>query len=106
MSKGLSGLFFGTIGAKRGGGYDIIASRVIGLDLHEHPVKKTSNLSMREINKRIQNRTATKGDYQQMERNRRLAKRRETGVNSFWEQERERLITGQSGTRVWSRQQI
>lgn len=106
MSKGNSGLFTGTIGVFHVGNFGIIALRTKGLDLREHPVKKISKLSARELKRRVDNKTATKNEYKQHMSNVRLAERRNRGVNKFWEQERERILSGKHGTRRWTQEQL
>lgn len=65
MSKAISNHFHGTTGERRfqmaQEEYedDIIKERVQGLNLREHLVKHKSSLSIKEIKRRINNRTAT-----------------------------------------------
>ena len=109
MSKPSSGLFHGTKGdiASRGDAENVIASRVSGLDLREHPIaqKQLASKQRKAINKKIENRTATREEWKRKEWDRRFSKRRKSGVKSFWKQERNRLERGEKGTRNWSVEQ-
>ena len=120
MSKSNSGLFSGTNGDKltrytRTVGNlrqkipesDIIASRVAGLDLHEHPLKykQLSSKKMKQLSKKVATRTLTQHEYKSYDSNMRLLKRREKGVDSFWKQETQRIIAGAPTTRNWSPEQ-
>lgn len=106
MSKGSSGLFIGTQGDRRGSGNaeDVIASRVRELDLRKHPVqqKQLSATKMKRIKKKIEERKATRGEYEAYIWNKRFSKRRRTGVRKFWQEERRRLLAGKNGTRNWT----
>ncbi len=106
MSKGNSGLFGGTVGANKAAlslGQGIIASRVKGLDLREHPREKSLSVKQRKlIKEKIDNRTATQLEYYQYMSDKRFAERRKTGVNEFWKQERRRIKKGKATTREWS----
>ena len=110
MSKPSSGLFHGTQGdiAFHGDAESVIASRVSGLDLREHPTtqKQLSSKKRKEINKKIKNRTATREEWKHREWDRRIRKRRKAGVDDFWAKEAIRLATGQKGTRSWSSEQV
>lgn len=50
---------------------------------------------MSEIKSKIDNRTATKAEYEAYEWNKRFSARRREGVKQFWNQERERIIKGE-----------
>ena len=87
MSKAPSGLFFGTKGERTfyGEAERIIANRVLGLNLREHPLKQIQ-LSPRErkrIQQKIINRTATQEEYKRYEWDKRFTKRRRNGVKTF-----------------------
>ena len=111
MSKAISNHFHGTTGdrefknAQEQYEDDIIKDRVRGLDLREHPVKHKSSLSIKEIKRRINNRTATIEDYRKYDRMKRLSDKRKAAVNDFWEAERERLQNNRRGTRNWTAEQ-
>lgn len=111
MSKPLSNHFHGTTGERRflasqrqneGG---IIQERVQGLDLNEHPIKFKSTLSRKRIKGKIDNRSASRNDYNKYDTLSRLAKRRKKGVNEFWKQERRRIKKGERTTRNWTAKQ-
>ena len=110
MSKPPSGLFHGTKGdiAFRGDAETIIASRIEGLDLREHPAtrKQLSNKRRKAINQKIKKRTATREEWKMREWDRRFRKRRKEGIDDFWAKEIIRLSTGQKGTRNWSSEQV
>ena len=99
MSKPSSGLFHGTKGdiAFRGDAESVIASRVAGLDLREHPTtqKQLSSKQRKTINKKIEDRKATREEWKRKEWDRRFSKRRKNGIKSFWKQERNRLERGE-----------
>ena len=111
MSKAISNHFHGTTGERRflktQEQYedDIIKDRVQGLDLTEHPVKHKSSLSIKEIKRRIDDRTATVEDYRKYDRIKRLSVKRKDAVNDFWIAERERLLNNEPGTRNWTAEQ-
>ncbi|EJO5349380.1 hypothetical protein NRP93_003556, partial [Clostridium botulinum] len=87
---------------------EIIRERVNRLDLSEHQLinKQLSSKKMSEIKNKINNRTATKVEYETYKWNKKFSKRRREGVKQFWNQERERIINGESTTRNWSAEQI
>nr|WP_278335285.1 pre-toxin TG domain-containing protein [Clostridium kluyveri] len=87
---------------------EIISERVSGLDLNEHQLtnKQLSSKKMSEIKSKIDNRTVTKAEYEAYEWNKRFSARRREGVKQFWNQERERIINGESTTRNWTTEQI
>lgn len=109
MSKPPSGLFNGTMGERvfHGDAEQVIASRVEGLDLREHPTtqKQLSTKERRSIAQKIRHRTATRDEYERYMWDKRFAKRRRAGVKMFWKQERNRLERGEAGTRNWSPEQ-
>ena len=110
MSKPPSGLFHGTAGEREflGDAEEVIAGRVAGLDLREHPLTRAqlSGKQQKELRAKVEKRTATKEEYKALRWQERLDKRRRAGVHSFWEQERERILSGQRATRNWSPAQI
>lgn len=95
MSKPPSGLFHGTKGdrAYNGDAESVIAARVKGLDLREHPTtqKQLGNKQRKEIRKKIRNRTATRTEWKQIEWDRRIRKRRKDGIDDFRAKEAIRL---------------
>ena len=109
MSKPASGLFHGTKGdiAFHGDAESVIASRVSGLDLREHPIlqKQLSAKERRSLAQKVRNRTATREEYERYMWDKRFSKRRRNGVKTFWKQERNRLERGERGTRNWSDEQ-
>ncbi len=82
-------------------------SRVKTLDLREHAIKysQLSKKKLEIITKKIENRTATKDEYNHFKWNRRFNNRRERGIRRFWRQERERLINNAPSTRNWTKEQ-
>ena len=121
MSKPSSGYFIGTQGQKiffRNEKYifiesvkdaeENIAERVEGLDTRGHKIKHRKYLSKKqtkEIKMKIDTRTATMEEYKNMCMSERLNERRRTGVDAFYEAERERIINGHPTTRKWTTQQ-
>jgi len=109
MSKPLSGLFRGTRGERsfKGDAEEVIASRVEGLDLREHPIdrKQLSGKRRKALQKKVENRTATREEYEALEWDKRFNERRRRGVRRYWKQERERLARGEKGTRNWTEEQ-
>ena len=85
----------------------IIASRVKGFDLREHPLKykQLSSSKMNQLSRKASARTMTRLEYKTYDSNRRLIKRRDKGVNEFWKQEAKRILTGAPTTRVWTPKQ-
>lgn len=111
MSKASSGHFTGTNGERRissteGSNSDIIASRVKGFDLREHPIKYKSKTSFAKIKQKVDSRSATKEEYKKLYQKQRLNDKRREAVKQFWSKERERIIAGQKTTRAWSAEQI
>ena len=113
MSKPSKGLFRGTMGALKSGDHpeDIIAKRIAEsdtpFDLREHPLQQ-SQLSAKQrkaLRQKRDNRTMTQEEWKRMEWDRRFRRRRDAGVNEFWDQERERLASGKPGTRNWTSEQ-
>lgn len=109
MSKPESGLFSGTSGVLDfyGDAEQLIAERVTGLDLSEHPIrrKQLSAKRKKEIRARIRRRTATREEYELYMWNKRLARRRKEGIDKFWDSERKLLTSGKRGTRNWTDEQ-
>ena len=108
MSKPRSGLFHGTMGERAIiSAEQIIAVRTAGLDLREHHIgqKQLSASRMRKLSTKVAARTATKAEYRMFMWNNRFKHRRKAGIDSFWEQERERIISGQPTTRNWTADQ-
>ena len=85
----------------------VVAERVAGLDLREHPVrqKQLSNAARTRIRRCIESRTATREEWERYMWDKRLAKRRKTGIQRFWAEEGERLARGEKGTRNWTAEQ-
>ena len=113
MSKPSKDLFRGTMGALKSGDHpeDIIAKRIAesggNIDLREHPLQQ-SQLSAKQrkaLKEKRDNRTMTADEWKRLEWDRRFRRRRDNGVNEFWEQERERLAAGKPGTRNWTSEQ-
>lgn len=61
---------------------------------------------MIEFKKKIDDRTITKAEYDQYEWNKRFSKRRTSGVDDFWYQERQRILNNETLTRDWNQEQI
>ena len=121
MSKSISGYFIGTQGHasflgkelssfvnSRKEAEDIIVERVKNLDTREHSVKNKKFLSqkeMKEIKKKINNRTATMVEYKNYEMTRRFNFNRKEAVKKFWREEQKR-IKNNTPTRNWTPDQI
>ena len=60
---------------------------------------------MTKVRGKIDARTATKDEYRLLRHTERLNGRRDEGVRLFWEQERERILNGQTPSRSWSSEQ-
>lgn len=87
---------------------EIIGDRVQGFDLEPHPTsnKQLSSSKMKELKNKIDSRTATREEYDLYEWNKKMTQRRSEGVKDFWNQERERIISGEETSRNWSQEQI
>ena len=87
---------------------EIISERVQGFDLEAHPTsnKQLSSSKMKELKNKIDSRTATRDEYNLYEWNKKISQRRSEGVKDFWNQERERIISGERTTRNWNQEQI
>ncbi|QPA30753.1 pre-toxin TG domain-containing protein [Thermaerobacillus caldiproteolyticus] len=86
---------------------DIIAERAKNLDLtlRETPYKIMGSKKMKILNEKVKNRTITREEWKQLEWNKRFKRRRDRGVDNFWEQEKVRVMNG-NPTRNWTPEQI
>ncbi|MEW6979431.1 T7SS effector LXG polymorphic toxin [Bacillus sp. SIMBA_154] len=86
----------------------VIAERTKGLDLRKHPIqrKQLSAKKMKELKEKFENRTITRLEYENYKWNKKFAKHRNTGVNEFWYQERQRILNKENPTRNWDKQQL
>ncbi|MER2259191.1 MAG: T7SS effector LXG polymorphic toxin [Priestia megaterium] len=86
----------------------IISDRTKGLDLNPYPIqqKQLSAKKMKELRVKIENRTITKAEYEQYIWNKKFAKHRAAGVNDFWYQERQRILSNETPTREWNKEQL
>jgi hypothetical protein len=86
---------------------DIIAERAKNLDLtpRETPYKIMSSKKMKILNEKVKNRTITREEWKQLQWNKRFKRRRDRGVDNFWEQEKVRVMNG-NPTRNWTPEQI
>ncbi len=121
MSKSLSRLFTGTKGHRafygreislfiesRKTAEEIIAERVRGFDTQTHTVKNKKFLSqkeMKDIKRKIKNRTATMKEYKNYEMTKRFNANRKKAIDDFWREEITR-IGNNSPTRTWTPDQI
>ena len=117
MSKGNSGLFKNTKGfqnfqrvIQKSAYMEIIKTVILrtkGLDKTEHslPYTTPSSKKMKEFKKKINSRTITKEEYQRYQWAKRFKKRRDDGVQNFWDQEKARLLRSEKGTRNWTKKQ-
>ncbi|MHA6531857.1 hypothetical protein ACX1DY_16050, partial [Paenibacillus sp. BAC0078] len=89
---------------------DDVTSRAqkAGLDLtpKSSPYKQLGNKTKKRLEDKVKNRTITKEEWRRLEWNKRLASRRDEGVENFWDQERARIRNGEPTTREWSDEQI
>lgn len=110
MSKPPSGLYSGTKGdvAFYGDAEAVIASRVAGLNLNEHPISQAQlgSKAKKAIAQKVKARTATKEEYKRLQWDKRLNRRRKAGIDSYWDAERSLLLSGKKGTRNWSSEQV
>ncbi|MGX4670227.1 hypothetical protein JNUCC74_13600 [Cerasibacillus sp. JNUCC 74] len=58
------------------------------------------------IKEKIEKRSVTKSEYKRYQWNKRFMKRRATGVNIFWKQEKKRILNNDTPTRNWTSKQI
>jgi hypothetical protein len=88
-------------------GYKFTASRIDNLDLTPKltPFKSLSRAQQKKIKEKIENRTATKEEYNRYVWDKRFTKRRSIGVNEFWKQEKSRIINDEQFTRNWTIEQ-
>ena len=86
---------------------EVIAGRVAGLDLEEHPIphRQLSTSRRKAIERKIERRTATKEEYELYMWDKRFSRRRRQGVKRFWKHERDALMRGDKGTRNWDEEQ-
>ncbi|WP_242144455.1 MULTISPECIES: hypothetical protein [unclassified Bacillus cereus group] len=88
----------------------LIAERVqeANLDLtpRHSPYKQLGYKTKKKLKNKVEDRTITKEEWKRLEWNRRLAARRDEGVEKFWDQERFRIENGEPTTRDWSKEQI
>ncbi|SDB40096.1 LXG domain of WXG superfamily protein [Pseudobutyrivibrio sp. YE44] len=85
----------------------LIQQRTEGLDLEPHRCsnKQLSSSKMKEIKQKIDNRTATREEYNSYNWNKKIRQRRSEGVKEFWNQERERILNNEPTTRDWNSEQ-
>jgi hypothetical protein len=85
---------------------DIIAERAKNLDLtpRETPYKIMGSKKMKILNEKVKNRTITREEWKQLQWNKRFKRRRDRGVDNFWEQEKVRVMNG-NPTRNWTPEQ-
>lgn len=109
MSKAPTGFFSATKGdnAFYGTVEALIAYRVKGLDLREHPLnyKQLSSKAHKRIKSKIDARTATKNEYKRFMWDRRFTRRRKDAIDKLWKEEKRRISKGLQGTRNWSSEQ-
>ncbi|MEK4407066.1 hypothetical protein MKZ26_22110 [Sporosarcina sp. FSL K6-6792] len=86
---------------------NVIAVRIKGLDLNEHPTttKQMSSKKVKELRDKIDIRTITKQEYADYIWNKKFAKR-DKGVKEFWYQEQQRLLNHEPLSRDWSQEQL
>ena len=87
---------------------DVIYERTKHLDLtpKQKPYNIHSSKKIKELKAKKANRTMTKEEWKASEWNRRFKRRRDMGVDSFWEQERKRILNGEEWTRNWDKNQV
>lgn len=86
----------------------IIAARTKGLDLREHSInnkKALSSKQMKEVKQKIAQRTATMEEYKNYAMTQRFNKRRQQAIDTFWKDERDRILSGKPWTRQWTEEQ-
>lgn len=115
MSKPDSGHFIGTTGKNHSKKTyysdtnldDIINKRYFELDFREHPTKykQLSSKKSKELRQKLATRTISKKEYKLLMWQKRLNKRRSTGIDNFWAEERDRILNNQPTTRNWNAQQ-
>ncbi len=113
MSKPTSGHFKNTVGFKMHPSYDLsLREAKIEKQMEEekivpHPTKKKqmSSAKKKKLRGKILNRTITQKEYKDLEWNRRLSRRRNKGIDLFWNHEKQRLNAGLPGTRHWTEEQ-
>ena len=109
MTKPDSGLFKGTSGIDDfyGDAERVIAERVQGFDLREHPLtkKQLSTKKKKAIKTKIKKRTATKEEYKHYIWNKRLQARRQAGIDALWVSEKMRILNNEKTTRNWTDEQ-
>lgn len=113
MSKPNSGYFSGTTGCKKVLVFlsqSNVKSAIMpskGLDFREHPTKykQLSSKKLKVLRAKVQNRTITKSEYEQLYWQRRLTKRRNEAIKQFWKNERRLIKRNLPTTRNWSAEQ-
>ena len=60
---------------------------------------------MKEVSKKIDQRTATMEEYKNYTMTQRFNKRRQQAIDAFWKDERNRILSGQPWTRQWTEEQ-
>ncbi len=113
MSKPTSGHFKNTLGSRSHGAHDFSRFEIESLEYAKreeivpHPIKRKqmSTKKKKELRNKVRNRTITKKEYKELDWNRRLAIRRNKGVNLFWNHEKQLLDSKLPGTRNWTDQQ-
>ena len=72
---------------------------------YETPFSPLTKAQRADLKTKLESRTITREEYQQLDWDRRFANRRATGVRRFWAEERARLRAGEPGTRNWNPEQ-
>lgn len=114
MSKPSSGHFKNTQGFKNHPAYSISIFEKRVSDLAEkeqfrpHPTKQKqlSTKKLKDLRQKRDNRSISKSEYKALEWNRRLSRRRNEGIDKFWQLEKKKLRANLPGTRNWSKDQI
>lgn len=111
MSKPLSGHYNNTTGTKNfakqimanSSARAIIALKNPHFDSREHSTKykQLSSKKLKEYKQKELNRTLTNEEYKRLEFHKRLSKRRQLGINRFWDEEFHRVKNNLPTTRNW-----
>lgn len=114
MSKSISGHFKSTQGFINHPAYSYsqYEAKMYEFSLKEKPepyplkYKQLSSKKLKSLRDKKNNRTITKKEYKILEWHKRLAKRRNEGIDKFWIIEKKKLQAGLPGTRHWTEAQI
>jgi hypothetical protein len=84
------------------GGGTVTSAGTGGPTAYGTPYRQLSRSRIQHLEAKVTDRTITRSEWKHLEWQRRLTLRRQSGIDAFWAEERERLSLGLAGTRNWN----